>query len=67
MIGTSRKNFIGQINGKGMSERLNGTIASNVVALLNGARIFRVHDVKENKDSLIVANEIMRSGEKIEA
>lgn len=67
LIGTSRKNFIGQINGKEMSKRLNGTIASNVVALLNGARIFRVHDVKENKDSLIVANEIMRSGEKIEA
>ena len=67
LIGTSRKSFIGQINGKKMSERLNGTIASNVVALLNGARIFRVHDVKENKDSLIVANEIMRSGETIEA
>ncbi|MCK4979088.1 MAG: dihydropteroate synthase, partial [Candidatus Delongbacteria bacterium] len=65
LIGTSRKSFIGQISGKETGERLNGTIASNVIALINGARIFRVHDVKENKDSLLVANEIMRSREVI--
>ena len=67
LIGTSRKSFIGQINGKEANDRLNGTIASNVMALINGAQIFRVHDVKENKDSLLVANEIIRSGEMIEA
>lgn len=67
LIGTSRKSFIGQINGKEANDRLNGTIASNVIALINGARIFRVHDVKENKDSLLVANEIIRSGEMLEA
>ena len=67
LIGTSRKSSIGQINGKEANDRLNGTIASNVMALINGARIFRVHDVKENKDALLVANEIIRSGEMIEA
>ncbi|NOR45944.1 MAG: dihydropteroate synthase, partial [Candidatus Delongbacteria bacterium] len=67
LIGTSRKSFIGQINGKEANDRLSGTIASNVIALINGARIFRVHDVKENKDALLVANEIVRSGEMIEA
>ncbi|MDA3884415.1 MAG: dihydropteroate synthase [Candidatus Delongbacteria bacterium] len=67
LIGTSRKSFIGQMNGKEVNERLNGTIASNVIALINGARIFRVHDVKENKDALFVTNEIIRSGEMIEA
>ena len=67
LIGTSRKSFIGQINGKEANDRLSGTIASNVIALINGARIFRVHDVKENKDALLVANEIIRSGEMIEA
>lgn len=63
MIGTSRKSFIGQINGKDVTERLYGTIASNVVALTNGAKIFRVHDVKENKESLHLANEIIKSGD----
>ena len=67
LIGTSRKSFIGKINGKEANGRLNGTIASNIIALINGARIFRVHDVKENKDALFVANEIVRSGEMIEA
>jgi len=67
LIGTSRKSFIGQINGKEANDRLNGTISSNVVALINGARIFRVHDVKENRDALLVANEIIRSGEMLEA
>jgi len=38
LIGTSRKSFLG-------SARLEGTIATNVLALERGARVFRVHDV----------------------
>lgn len=67
LIGTSRKSFIGEINGKDVNNRLNGTLASNVIAYINGARIFRVHDVQENKDSLFVASEILNSGVKVEA
>jgi len=45
VIGTSRKSFIGKLVGGADSGRLPGTIASNVLALERGARIFRVHDV----------------------
>jgi len=48
LIGLSRKSMIGMILGGGPpEERLTGTIALNTIALLNGASIIRVHDVKE--------------------
>ena len=37
------------------SERLPGTIATNVLALERGASVFRVHDVAQNRDALQVA------------
>lgn len=56
MIGASRKSFIGAIMGDDATgERLPGTIAANVIAYQNGARIFRVHDVAENYQALKVA------------
>lgn len=55
LIGTSRKSFIGKTVGGNPDDRLEGTIASNVVAYLNGASIFRVHDVKECKRALDLA------------
>ena len=36
-------------------ERLPGTIATNVVALEHGASVFRVHDVAQVRDALLVA------------
>ena len=52
LIGLSRKNFIGEICGCGSpaDERLAGTLAANAAAVLNGADIIRVHDVKEHAD-----------------
>jgi dihydropteroate synthase len=47
MIGTSRKNFIGRLTGRPEGDRLFGTAASVVVAILRGAHIVRVHDVKQ--------------------
>ena len=41
--------------GKPEKERLTGTIATNVLAFERGASIFRVHDVAEVRDALIVA------------
>jgi len=52
VIGTSRKSFIGKVTGRETSERLAGTLASNVLAYLNGASVFRVHDVGEHYDAL---------------
>ncbi|MCI0489751.1 MAG: dihydropteroate synthase [Blastocatellia bacterium] len=47
MIGTSRKSFIGHITGRPASERAFGTAASIAVAIMRGAHLIRVHDVKE--------------------
>ncbi len=58
LMGTSRKSFIGKILDLDVNERLEGTIATNVISLLHGASIFRVHDVKENLRALKIAEAI---------
>ena len=50
LVGVSRKSFIGHITGAPVDERLTGTLAANAIALMNGANIIRVHDVKPHKD-----------------
>lgn len=51
VVGLSRKSFIGKVLGDApVSQRLNGTIAANAIALMNGADIIRVHDVRPHKD-----------------
>jgi dihydropteroate synthase len=64
VIGASRKRFIGEITGvKGPSERLHGTVGANVIALADGARIFRVHDVAATRQALDVAWSVLRHRE----
>ncbi len=56
VVGTSRKSFLGKLaGGRSESERLPGTIASNVIAFERGASVFRVHDVAQVADALAVA------------
>jgi dihydropteroate synthase len=56
VVGTSRKSFLGKLAVGGVrSDRLAGTIATNVLALERGASVFRVHDVAQNRDALHVA------------
>ncbi len=55
LVGTSRKSFLGRLTGRDEGDRLAGTIATNVMALERGARVFRVHDVREVVDALAVA------------
>jgi dihydropteroate synthase len=47
LIGTSRKQFIGAILKLSTRERLYGTLATLSIAVMNGAHIVRVHDVRE--------------------
>ncbi len=55
-VGASRKRFVGELaGGVPPAERLPGTIAACVVALIAGARIFRVHDVRAARHALDVA------------
>jgi dihydropteroate synthase len=55
VVGTSRKGFIGRISGEDVEGRVPGTIATNVIALANGAQVFRVHDVAAVAQALEVA------------
>lgn len=47
LAGLSRKRLIWQLLGTSANDALNGTTVVNTIALLNGASILRVHDVKE--------------------
>lgn len=55
LVGVSRKSFIGKIlNDAPVSERSNGTLTANAIAVWNGANIVRVHNVKETIEALKV-------------
>ncbi len=58
-FGSSRKSFIGKLTGAEVDQRLGGTIASNVIAYANGARMLRVHDVEPMRQALTVAEAIL--------
>ena len=60
LVGTSRKRFISQISGVNDSkERTGGTVASILYLLTQGVQIFRVHDVNEIKQSILVFKKIL--------
>jgi dihydropteroate synthase len=59
VIGTSRKSFIGKIDGSDTDERIGGTIASSIVAAVEGADVLRVHDVAEIRQAVGVATAIL--------
>lgn len=54
LVGLSRKSMIGAITGKPVEQRLPGTLAANLAAMTNGARILRVHDVAATVDAIKV-------------
>jgi dihydropteroate synthase len=57
-VGPSRKSFIGTITGLSAKERLEGTLAAVTIAIMNGANIVRVHDVKECKRAVQIIDAI---------
>ena len=60
LLGTSRKRFINQISGKyDTKERIGGTLASINYSILQGIKIFRVHNVEEVKQSLLVFDSLL--------
>ena len=61
LIGTSRKSFIGAALNREVSGRIFGTAASVAVAMMNGASIFRVHDVMAMRDCVDMIRAIMKS------
>jgi dihydropteroate synthase len=59
VVGTSRKSFIGRVDGSDAGERLGGTIASSVLAAAEGADVLRVHDVAEVGQAMAVAAAVL--------
>jgi dihydropteroate synthase len=59
VVGTSRKSFIGKIDGSEADERLGGTVASCVLAAAEGADVLRVHDVAEVRQAMTVATAVL--------
>jgi len=54
LAGLSRKSMIGAVTGRGVEQRLAGSLAGALAAVAQGARIVRVHDVAETVDALKV-------------
>jgi dihydropteroate synthase len=54
LVGLSRKSTVGRITGRPVEERLAGSLAMALLALEHGAKILRVHDVKETRDVIAV-------------
>lgn len=52
LVGLSRKSMLGAITGNAVGQRIHESIAAALIAVANGARIVRVHDVKATKDAL---------------
>lgn len=56
LVGTSRKRMIGNLLDVPPRERVAGTVATSVLGYIKGGHIFRVHDVRANRDALRVAS-----------
>ncbi len=61
LVGISRKAMINKVLHTKPEEALNGTTVANTIALMNGANILRVHDVKEAVEAVKIVNELRKS------
>jgi dihydropteroate synthase len=64
LLGTSRKAFIGKILNAEVTDRLEGTLSSVAIGVLNGAHMIRTHDVRQAKSAIAVADAIRLAGDK---
>ena len=60
LIGLSRKSVLGQVAGADVNERLYASLAASVIAVMKGANIVRVHDVKATVEALKVVSAVMQ-------
>ncbi len=58
LLGASRKSFIGALTRDAAADRLPGSLGVAVIAAMKGVDILRVHDVKETRQALILAEAI---------
>ena len=62
LLGTSRKSFIGKILNEAAGGRMEGTLSSTAIGVLNGAHLIRSHDVLQAKKAITVADAIRLAG-----
>ena len=62
LLGLSRKRFIKDLSRKNdTKERLGGTVASSLYAMMQGVQVLRIHDVNELMQSIKVFKELIKS------
>lgn len=67
LVGLSRKRFLGSVTGRDTGERDIATAATSALLRMQGAAIFRVHDVRANMDALKIADAVMAAARKEDA
>lgn len=60
LLGTSRKSMIGLTLELPVDMRLEGTLATTVIGIMRGCSFVRVHDIKENKRTIKMTEEILK-------
>jgi dihydropteroate synthase len=58
LVGLSRKSWLAALTGRGVGERLAGSVALATIAVLHGALIVRAHDVAATVDAIRVAHAV---------
>jgi dihydropteroate synthase len=59
-VGLSRKSMLGRLTGRAVDQRLAGSVSLAAIAVLNGARIVRAHDVAATFDAVRVAAAVLQ-------
>jgi len=63
LLGTSRKRFMGAVcNETRPQELVAATVATTALGVMAGIRLFRVHDVRENRQAADVVHAIREAG-----
>jgi dihydropteroate synthase len=62
VVGASRKSFLGQVTGLPVGERELATAAADTAAILKGASVVRVHDVRQQRGAVAVADALKQAG-----
>ncbi|MFN8178165.1 MAG: dihydropteroate synthase [bacterium] len=61
LVGASRKSFLARFDAPATEDRLEGTLATTVLAVLGGASLVRVHDVLENRRAILVTEAVLEA------
>jgi dihydropteroate synthase len=61
LVGLSRKSTLGELTGQDVENRMAASISAAAIAVINGAQIVRVHDVRETMDALRIVSAVLEA------